>query len=379
MRILMFSSFFPPQYSGAAKQAVSLAKQLRRLDVHVEFATMHDAGQPKFEIFEGFPVHRIEVDGRRNQEFPFWLNFFKFALKHKNQFDILHSHGSHYINSIIGPIAKTLGWRSLVKATMSNNDLKGLKKSASGVLHYLFLKSVNAYIAISSDLVKEFKGHGFNEDHIHYIPNGVDTIRFCPVDPSKKTELRQRLNLPVDRRIVLSVGVFDRRKNIGWLIKEWENHKGFGTDNFLLAIGPQSREDQGGRFLSSLKKIVSNNGQDMMLLDHVQNIEEYYQATDIFVLTSTNEGLPNVVLEAMASGLPCVATRARGTSDLIEEGVTGILFHHNSNEQLSDRLLHIDVAGIEKMGAAAREMVLERFSINTIAKMYAGLYKKILQ
>lgn len=375
----MFSSFFPPQYSGAAKQAISLAEQLKRLGIHVEFATMHDAGLPKFEIFDGFPVHRIEVDGRRNQEFPFWLNFFKFSLKHRNRFDILHSHGSHYINSIIGPIARLLGWRSLVKATMSNNDLKGLKKSASGVLHYFFLRSVNAYIAISSDLVKEFKAYGFNEDHVHYIPNGVDTNRFFPFQPSKKKELRQRLNLPVNRRIVLSVGVFDRRKNIGWLIKEWEKNKGFGTDDFLLAIGPQSREDQGGNFLTSLKEIVANNDQDMMLLDHVQNIEEYYQAADIFVLTSINEGLPNVVLEAMASGLPCVATSARGTLDLIEEGVTGFLFQHNSIDQFSDRLLHLDVAEIEKMGAVARKVVLEKFSINAVAEKYAVLYKKMLQ
>ena len=378
MRILMYCPYFPPQYSGAAKQAVSLARQLKLLKHHIEFVTIHDHGLPKYDMYEGFPVHRIEVNERRNQEIPFWPNFFRFAWKNRHRFDILHSHGAYYINSVVGPIAKLVGWKSLVKSTMSNNDLSGLKKSASGILHYFFLKMVDAYIAISSDLVQEFKENGFDKKRIHYIPNGVDTVRFHPANASEKKEIRQRLDLPLDRQILLSVGVFDHRKNIGWLIKEWEKTDGFGTDNFLLAIGPQSREDKGGKFLNSLKEIISDRSNDMMLLDHVDNIDEYYRASDIFILPSINEGLPNVVLEAMASGLPCIATRASGTRDLIIDGVTGFLFEQNNVAEFSERLLHMTtLSRIAEMGLNARMVAKEKFSIDTIALKYLKLYKKI--
>lgn len=373
----MFSSYFPPQYSGAAKQAVALAKQLKSLNHHIEFVTMQDPGLPKTDEYDGFIVHRIDIGGRRNQEFPFWLNFLKFAYRNRDQYDILHSHGAHYINSIVGPIAKLMGWKSVVKSTMSHNDLDGMKKPLSGVLHYLFLKSVNAYIAINSDLVKEFKSYGFRRKQIHHIPNGVDTARFHPANPAAKKQLRRRLNLPENRRIVLSVGVFDRRKNIGWLIEKWKETGGFGTDNFLLAIGPQSREDKNGVFLNSLKKIVSENSSDMMLLDHVENIEEYYRAADIYVLTSTNEGLPNVLLEAMASGLPCVATDTQGAKDLIEEGGSGFLFQKNNAAQFQEKLNIINSLGMTEMGNVGQKVATHHYSIKSTAHRYAQLYREI--
>ena len=373
----MYCPYFPPQYSGAAKQAVSLARQLNLLKHHVEFVTIHDHGLPKHDMYEGFPVHRIEVNGRRNQEIPFWPNFFKFAWKNRHRFDILHSHGAHYINSVVGPIGKILGWKSLVKSTMSNDDLSGMKRSLSGMLHNFFLTTVDAYIAISSDLVEEFKDYGFNEKDIHFIPNGVDTKRFHPVNISGKKAIRQKLNLPVNKRIFLSVGVFDHRKNIGWLIEEWEKNNGFGVENFFLTIGPQSREDKGGKFLKSLREITSKRSYDMRLLDHVDNIDEYYRASDIFILPSINEGLPNVVLEAMASGLPCIATRASGTRDLILDGVTGFLFEQNNVAEFSKKLLYMSDSHIAEMGLKARMVAEEKFSINVIAHRYLKLYKKI--
>ena len=375
----MVCSFFPPEYSGAAKQAILLARHLRRLDHHVEFVTVRDPGLPAFEIYQGFTVHRIEVSGKRNQELPFWPNLFKFAWKNRHRFDILHCHGAHYITSIVGPIAKTVGCKSLVKATLSNDDLSGLKRSASGFVHHYFLKMVDAYVGISSDLVDEFIEKDFKKKKVYYIPNGVDTDRFRPVTAAEKEQVRKQLNLPPDVPILLSVGVFDHRKNIGWLIKEWAKNSGFGSAAFLLTIGPQSREDIGGEFLKSLKRIVSEHGQDMRLLEHVDNIDEYLKAADIFILPSVNEGLPNVVLEAMASGLPCLASWARGTKDLIIDEATGFLFQKNNMVDFSKKLLSLsnNPNHIVEMGLLARKIAKEKYSIGSIALCYHELYKNL--
>jgi len=373
----MYCPFFPPQYSGAAKQALSLAERLRGMNHTIEFLTIRDEGLPDFEVHRGFPVHRLEVNNRRNKEMPLWWNFFRFAFRNRHRFDVLHSHGAHYMNSITGPVAKIMGWKSLVKATMSNDDLFGLKKSASGTLHYLFLKPIRAYIAISRDLVKEFERTGFDRNRIHYIPNGVDTDRFHPADKAEKIRIRKQLDLPQQKRILLSVGVFDHRKNIGWFINEWDRENGYDGDSYLLAIGPQSRDDMDGSFLRSLKDIASRRGRDMLILDHVDNIEQYYRAADVFVLSSTNEGLPNVVLEAMASGLPCLATRSFGTKDLVLEGETGFLYSPNDGAEFAEKLIRFTPDALDRMGRNGRMEIQNKYSLNTIAKSYSDLYENI--
>jgi len=379
MRILMYCPYFPPQYSGAAKQALALARQLTLLNHYIEFITIRDAGLPEFEILEGFPVHRIEVNGRRNQEIPFWPNFFRFAWKNRHRFDILHSHGAHYINSVVGPIAKMVGWKSLVKSTMSNDDLSGLKKSASGILHYFFLKMVDAYIGISFDLVEEFEENDFDKKRIYYIPNGVDTVRFHPARVSGKKEIRKKLGLPLNKLIVLSVGVYDHRKNIGWLVKEWVKTNGFGTNAILLTIGPTSIYDTNGDVVRLLKKIASNHSDKIKLLDHVNNIHEYYRASDVFALPSFKEGLPNVVLEAMASGIPCIATRASGTKQLVINDITGYQYESNNSDEFSEKLHQIlNPSCIVQMGKNARMEIENKYSIEKIALHYEKLYRNIL-
>ena len=377
MRILMYCPFFPPQYSGAATQAIALAAHLHLLGHAVEFITIRDAGLPKFEEYNSFPVHRLDINGRRNQELPLWWNFFCFAWRNHNKFDVLHSHGAHYLSSVVGPISKLVGWHSIVKATMSNDDLHGLRESAAGILHYLFLKTISAYIAISHDLVREFELKGFDSNRIHYIPNGVDTNRFRPALPTEKLELRVRFDLPPRKRILLSVGVFDKRKNIGWLIKEWDKQDGFDGKNFLLAIGPQSREDKQRLFLNSLKEIADRRRKDMRILDHVANIEQYYKAADVFVLPSTNEGLPNVILEAMASGLPCIATRSPGTKELVVEDKTGFLYDLNIEGEFVSKLRKLNNDQITLLGQNGRQEVEENYSLAKIALIYSNLYKRL--
>jgi glycosyltransferase involved in cell wall biosynthesis len=377
VRILMYCPFFPPQYSGAAKQALALAARLRILNHKIEFVTIRDADLPDHDLWEGFPVHRLEVNGRRNNEFPLWWRLFCFAWHNRNRFDIFHVHGAHYLNSVAGPISRIVGWRSIVKATMSNDDLYGLNKSAAGFLHHLFLKNINAYVAISRNLQSEFEIRGFQHDRIYHIPNGVDTNRFQPADEQEKADLREKLGLPVYRRIFLSVGVFDNRKNIGWLVREWDRQNGYGVDGFLLAIGPQSREDRDGSLFNSLRQIARKPNSNMQVLDYSDKIEFYYRAADFFILPSTNEGLPNVILEAMASGLPCLATRSPGSKDLVIEGKTGFLYTLNSAADFADKLAQLANNRVVEMGRSARHEVQTKYSLDKIALVYSDLYQKL--
>lgn len=375
----MYSNYFPPQYSGAAKQALALAKCLRVRGHHVEFITVQWPGLAKEETCEDFPVHRVEMGrGSRHKEFRLWWNLFRFTLRHRRNFDILHSHGAYYTNAIVGPLAKLLGWRTLVKASLADDDLHGINRTLAGRIHYRFLSMVDACVAISLDLQKEFLAAGLSAGKVHLLANGVDTTRFYPAAASEKQALRKTLGLPGHRPLVLSVGVFDRRKNIGWLIDEWLRQAGFSTGAFLLAIGPQSREDSDGAFLGSLQRFAAEHPESLGIIGHVANIEDYYRAADLFVLPSSSEGMPNVVLEAMASGLPCVATDVSGSRELIQDGATGFLFEPGDAASLRRCLLRVLDGAAERMGQAGRSLVENNYSITALAEKYERLYEQLL-
>jgi glycosyltransferase involved in cell wall biosynthesis len=100
---------------------------------------------------------------------------------------------------------------------------------------------------------------------------------------------------------------------------------------------------------------------------------------DVFCLPSTYEGLPLAILEAMASGLPVVATAVSGNPEAVEDGVTGLLVPPESAAALAKALVALlgDRARREAMGAAARRRVAERFSIEAVADRYLALLERL--
>jgi glycosyltransferase involved in cell wall biosynthesis len=379
MRILMYSTYFPPQYSGAAKQALSLAKHLRERGHHVEFVTVRWPGLTEHDEVEGFAVHRVEMGrGEKHKEFRLWWNLFRLVVGRRRDFDVIHSHGAYYTNSIVGMLAKLVGWKSLVKASLTENDLHGIGRSFTGRVHYWLLRSVDAYVAISKELESEFLKTGLPKGKVVCLPNGVDTERFQPSTPEEKKRLRATLGIPADRPVALAVGVFDQRKNIGWLMEEWGRHHAFGTCAVLLAIGPQSREDAGGVFLESLRNLAAEKGDILRLMDHVDDIESYYRAADLFILPSHSEGMPNVVLEAMASGLPCVATRVSGIEELVQEGKTGFTFGIGDPAGLQDAVVNALHDSEGAVGRRARQNAEEHYALKVLAARYEELYGNLV-
>lgn len=374
----MYSSYFPPEYSGAALQAISLAKKLRDRGHYIEFVTQRWPGLLANDEIEGFPVTRLEAGrGRKHRELRLWWNLARFLRRRRSDFDILHSHGAYYTDSIIGPFGRWFGMRSLAKASLAENDLHDLKGSLTGRIHLSMLRRVDACIAISRDLQHEFDRGGVPSSRVHYLPNCVDTARFSPVTPDAKRALRVRLGLPCNKRIALYVGVFDCRKNVGWLVRHWKRTDGFGLNTMLVAIGPQSRDDPDGAFKRELLHLAAQAPDLIKICDSVSDVAEYYGAADLFVLPSQAEGLPNVVLEAMACGLPCVAADVSGSRELIRQGETGYLFAPDDVDDLRIALEKALGTGAANLGEAGRARVVRGFAIGVLAEKYERLYASL--
>ena len=377
-RILMFTAYFEPEYSGAALQALTLAKELRQRGHHVEFVTNRWPGLSETAVVEGFRVQRIEPGRlRKHREFRLWFNLSRYVWQRRRDFDILHSHGAYFTNSFVAPLARWLGLKSVVKASLAQDDLQDFEQPRVGVLHKAMLRQADACIAISADLATEFERGGVERQRIHRLPNGVDTQRFCPAQGTQVEALRRTLQLPQGRPIALYLGVLDLRKNIRWLAEQWIANEGFGTGALLLAAGPQAREDHGGELLSYLREAARQHPAHFALHEFSADVASYYRCADVLVLPSVKEGLPNVVLEAMACGLPCVATQVSGTRELIVEGQTGLTYAQGDVAALGNALRQCLSPAGRAMGERARKLALERYDIGAVASAYASLYSAL--
>jgi glycosyltransferase involved in cell wall biosynthesis len=379
LRVLMYTAYFAPEYSGAALQALTLARELRRRGHLVEFVTNRWPGLDESAVVDGFPVTRVEPGRlRKHREFRLWLNLARHVWKRRHDIDIIHSHGAYFTHSFVGPLAGMLGMKSLVKASLANDDLADLSRPVIGGLHRWMLRRVAACIGTSDDLVTEFRAGGMDSDHIHNLPNGVDSDRFQPVSPTVAAALRAEMNLPAGRPIALYVGVLDQRKNILWLAEQWIANDAFGTGALLLAVGPQGRDDAQGLLRARLQDLAAQHPNLFRLHDFQANVARYYQCTDVLILPSYREGLPNVILEAMASGLSCVAARASGSRELITDGVNGFTYAPDDAEGLAAAVRHCLSSRSGEMGAQSRRIALERFSIQAVARRYEEIYASIL-
>jgi len=117
----------------------------------------------------------------------------------------------------------------------------------------------------------------------------------------------------------------------------------------------------------------------LLFLERRQDIPRLLAAMDVFVLTSRSEGMPNAVMEAMATGLPCVVTDAGGCRELVRDGETGFVVPVGDEEGLAERILRLlrDEAMRRRMGLKGRERV-QGFDVHRMAEEYKQLYQKVL-
>ncbi len=379
IRVLMYAAYLSPEYSGAAIQALTLAAELRRRGHHVEFVTNRWPGLDDTAVVNGFTVRRLEPGRlRKHREFRLWLHLARHVWARRREIDIVHSHGAYYTQAFIGPLAFALGLRSLVKASLADDDLLDLSRPLIGSIHRTMLRMVGACVGTSHDLVDEFRRGGMQPARIHHVSNGVDTQRFQPASPDRVAALRSTMGQPHDRPIALYVGVLDKRKNILWLAEQWIANDAFGTGALLLAVGPKGRDDAGGVLRNRLAELASAHPDHFALHDFRAEVVPYYQLADVLVLPSYKEGLPNVVLEAMACGLPCVAARASGSRELIVEGRTGLTYSPDSIAELASAIRRCLGPEGDAMGQRARRIAEERYSIQRIADQYEALYSRLL-
>lgn len=201
---------------------------------------------------------------------------------------------------------------------------------------------------------------------LRVIPNGVDTTRFRP-DESRRQAARGALGVS-EEFVWLAAGRLMWKKDYPSMIRAAAKRS--GRILYIAGTGPQEAE---------LRALASELNADVRFLGLRADLQELLNAADALVLSSTVEGLPMVLIEAAASGLPCVATRAGGAGEVVADGLTGLLTPCADSESLAaamDRIESLQPGERFEMGRAARALALERFDINAVASQWERLYRE---
>jgi glycosyltransferase involved in cell wall biosynthesis len=231
-------------------------------------------------------------------------------------------------------------------------------------------------IAVSEAARKaEIESSNVPSDKVVTIYNGLDPSPFTLHSDETGQEFRKSFGIPDDALLLGAIGRLHPAKGFNDLITAMTLLKTETNSVRLLFVGE-------GELLNQLKLQVHNNNlSGTIKFTGLRNdIPEILSALDVLVSPSLWEGLPNVVLEAMASGKPVVATSVGGTPEAVVDGKTGLLVPPRNPEALATAILRL-LGNSElrtRMGHAGRERVLNHFSIQRMVKRTEQLYQELM-
>lgn len=237
------------------------------------------------------------------------------------------------------------------------------------------LKVVDQVLSASEALRQRLAAStGFPYEKIKPIPNGVDVSLFSP-RPTEKQRIRKNLGLELTAIYIGTVANLRPVKNHALLLRVGSRLCQSHEQVRFVFAGDGPLKEQ----LVALAEELGISTK-VRFLGARSDIPEVLNALDIFVLPSLSEGMPNAVLEAMACGLPIVATRVGGIPELIDDGNTGFLVPSEDERQLEAILGHLlhDDAKRRALGEKGRQRVLECFRLERMVNEYQELYSSLV-
>ena len=379
----MVTGAYYPELSGGGLQARAVVRALADRVTFAVLTTSSDRRLPRRAEEDGVRIRRVFVDPRSaasqlRAAVGLALSFVRSA----RRFDIVNVHGFSRKAILLVLLCRLLRKRFVLTLQTGVHDepagVRGL-----GALAYWAYRQADMYLSVSPGLSRAYRDAGLPSSRLRQISNAVDTERFRPASPAERASLRSELGLPGDVPIVLFVGFFSRDKRPQLLYEAWAPTAA-DCESMLLFIG--ATKSAYGEVDSALADSIRDRAAAAGLADRVlfvessHAIERYFRAVDLYALPSIREGFPIALLEAMSSGLPCIATRLNGATDvIIDDGVNGLLVEPDDAAGFTAgiRFVLSDRGAAARLGSAARQTVGDKFSIERTSRDWLGAYRDL--
>jgi glycosyltransferase involved in cell wall biosynthesis len=215
---------------------------------------------------------------------------------------------------------------------------------------------------------------GFRPDQVEIFPNAVDVAAFHRPRPDERAAARRELGIPDGGLAAITVGRLDRLKGVDLQVEVWGEVLRAQPAAALLVVGD-------GPERAALERHAADHGlqRSLHFLGWRSDVERLLGAADFAVLSSRDEGLPLVVLEAMACGLPVLATEVGGVPEVVRDGVNGLLVPPDDRAALARGFaaLFADAALRERLAAGAARTVAG-YSLSLVAARLEAVYRRVL-
>lgn len=416
IRIYFVTTRFFPQVGGAETRTEKLARQLQAFGEQVTIVTLrHEKHWKQAEVVDGLPITRIgHIYNRqgvlrigRLGHIATDIAMFLTLLRLRRHYDILHASQIGTLAAVTALVGKlthtpvvvsvpTTGpEKRLQEAVLMTDELSLTKdelkvdfhEAVAGDISYLTQRDVGGKAMMNilkqSDAWYHILSHrsspyltalGFPAHRMVQIPNGIDTHLFHP-DPQQHPDPA----LPL--RQIICVSRLHYAKGIDVLLYAWSKMMQAPTE-WRTHLQPRLSIVGEGDIRPQLERLTTAlNIQDSVeFLGVRKDIVARLQQAWGFVLPSRWEGMPNALLEAMACGLPCVATRVSGSEDIVKPGVNALMVEPEAPAEMAQmlRLIIEDTPLALRLGQAARATVEQEYQIEIVAKRCLDLYQMLL-
>ncbi len=332
----------------------AIKKKSRNNNIKIEY---DDATEKTNEI-----IAHIGIGARLRYLF-FLMNASSFFSKKKNEIDIIHVHTIEW-PAYIGALLNRKFKKKLVVKDSTMNGIFNILRYPSGRHKQQLIIEEAHFVAMTRVIHTNFLAAGIHDEKISMIPNGIE-INNVVKDNSD----------PFLKKVIFVGNLYQQPgKGVDILLKAWKQVQQQYPDAVLQLVGDGN--------LSAYEVYAKKNGIDVSVkfLGKRNDVHELLLQSDVFVLPSRREGMPNALMEAMLKGMPCVATNISGCQDLISNSINGLLVPPANVDQLAHAIIYLlgHPNEARAMGQQARKTVCEKLDMDMVADQYIKLYKHLL-
>lgn len=362
---------------GAESQVVLLAKGLKARGWQVEVVSMipPDSEGPKGELASSdIPVHSLSMLRGKPSLRGVW-RLARLVREFRPQ--VLHAHMIHA--NLLARVVRFLVPIPVVVCTAHNTVEIGRSFGTERSTHLVY-RLTDFLCDLTTQVSREgydrfLKGKAVRPDRLRFVPNAVDIQRFAP-NPHAGLRLREELGIERDTFLWLAVGRLEEPKDYPTLFKAFSRVLTEYPRAQLLVAGHGALEKELRQMVGSLGLQTS-----VRFLGLRKDVPDLMKAADAFVMSSAWEGMPMVLLEAHATGLPIVATDVGGNREVVQDGLTGYLVPSKDAGALASAMLKIMTLPKDEriaMGLRGREWVEERFSLKAVLDQWESIYTELM-
>jgi len=359
-KIIFYINSFYPVFGGAQKQARLLAKELKNKGFDTTILTRKIKGLKK--TIDNIRIIGIKIYGSSRITKAISFSFFSilFFIKNRKNFDIIQTFqmDSNSFTAVV--VGKLLNKKAIVRIAGAGKlgEISKHNTFFGKIMIKTVINLASGFIVLNKQSYLDIVKLGVKKEKIILLGNGVEIINTPNID---KNMLKKQMNLP-NKKICLFSGRFAEPKKLFLLIEVWEK---INNDDFFLILcgdGPLKEKLE--------RKITSNNVKNVEIT-FKNDLKNLYLASDIFILPTESEGMPNSLLEAMSFKCIPLASNVSGVNEIITDSHNGFLFD-NTEESLQEKLEYVmkELDKLKPISENAYKTILEKFSIEKISKKY---------